>query len=326
MENKTNLPEPQPINSAPKSYIPVFIRVVTVSVMLVATGVVFFFFGKTRNTNTAQTTTPTVNPTVTSSNNASWKTYSNEKYNFTIEYPSDLVMSEISNTNKNGASFSDAISIAVGKTLLNYQTLSLEEFAKIAGSETENRNSLASYKKVITVTGIVGYKTTWMVQTRSMKGNPPTAKESESLPITYFELPGNKMEIVRVELLKSEYLNTYEKMLATVNIMAPLTPIPTVDEAAVLKNVIKKYIALKHNSKEDLTITVSKIEGMYAQGGASGEGGGGMWLASKEVGAWVLVWDGNGTIECSTFSLYPDFPPSMVPECYDSAKQISVKR
>jgi len=51
-----------------------------------------------------------------------------------------------------------------------------------------------------------------------------------------------------------------------------------------------------------------------------------MWFASKEEGAWMLVWSGNGTIECLTFTLYPNFPTSMIPECYDSAKQDVVKR
>ncbi|MFI5265661.1 MAG: hypothetical protein ACHQT7_02855, partial [Candidatus Levyibacteriota bacterium] len=155
----------------------------------------------------------------------------------------------------------------------------------------------------------------------------PSKSESESLPITYFEIPGNKTSLVRVTLDRKEDLATYEKMLLTVKVMAPLTPIPTVDEAAVLKVVIKKYIALEHNSNENsLTITVSKIEGNYAQGDASAEGGGGMWFAAKEDGVWKLVWDGNGTIDCSTLTLYPNFPTSMIPECYDPATQNTVKR
>lgn len=311
------MPEDQLIVNTPKSSISVYIRVLIVFIVLAAAGTAFFFLRRP----------PITTPSKVVSKTNTWKTYTNAKFNFTIEYPSDLIVSEISGSNKNGASFSDAISIAAGKTLLNYVNQTLEEYTKIAGSETENRTSLASYKKVSTTNGIVGYKTTWMMQGRSMNGAPPSQGESESLPITYFEIPGTKTELIRVELLKKEYLETYEKMLKTVRIMAPLTPNPTIDETAVLKYVIKKYIASKRNKKEDsLIITVSKIEGNYAQGGISNDEGGGMWFASKEEGAWMPVWSGNGTIECSTFTLYPNFPTNMIPECYDSVKQDVVQR
>ena len=340
MEEKPLTPISTPLKPMPKSSVKLLITTLIIVIVLVVTSTVFYFIGKTQSTNRVSptpTTTPTTTPPSPTSPVSTWKTYLNIKYNYSIDYLSNWVLSEYSNS-QNGASFSplstsnnsdtsSAISIAVGKTLLNYTNQTLEEYAKIAGSEIENHNSLASFKKIITSSGVVGYKTTWMVQGRTINGQPPMKGESESLPITYFEIPGNKTEIIRVELQKKEYLETYETMLSTIKIMPSLTPIPTIDEVAILKHVIKKYIALKHSSNESaLTISVSKIEGNYAQGGASDEGGGGMWLAIKEGGAWVLVWDGNGTIECSTFTLYPNFPTSMIPECYDSAKQDVVKR
>ncbi len=307
---------------------------VLVVIIVIVAGVAAYFLGKTQNTNTAKPA-PSLTSTLTPA--STWKTYTNTKYNYTIDYPGDWSFREYSDS-KEGAAFnpvdkpgypsaSDAISISAGKTLGNYADLSLSEYAKIAGKEIQNYNSLASLKKVTTTNGAVGYETTWMVQSITVMGRPPAQGESESLPITYFEIPGNKTSLVRVTLNRKEDLTTYEKMLTTVKVSAPLTPIPTVDEAAVLKYVIKKYITLKRGGDENaLTITVSKIEGNYAQGGASAQGGGGMWFAAKQDGTWRLVWDGNGTIDCASFSLYPNFPTSMVPECYDSATQKTVKR
>lgn len=106
-----------------------------------------------------------------------------------------------------------------------------------------------------------------------------------------------------------------------------LTVTPTIDETALLKMVIKQALVAKHGSNaNELVVSVSKIEGEYAQGGASAEGGGGMWLASKVEGEWVLVWDGNGTISCQSFEAYPKFPTAMVPECYNEKTGQLVKR
>ena len=325
MNEKISTSEPQSINT-PKLSIPILVTIIIVFIVIVFTGILFFFLGKAQNKNIRTINRPTMIPTATTQQDVSWKTYTNAKYNYTIDYPGDWDVKEFADS-QYGASFNDAVTISAGKTLLNYVNLSLEEYAKIAGSEVENRNSLASYKKITTTNGIVGYKTTWMVQGKTINGRPSTSGESESLPITYFEIPGNKTYLIRVTLDKEEDMAIYEKMLTTVKISTPLTPEPTVDEVSVLKNVIKKYISLKHRSNESsLTITVSKIEGNYAKGGVSDGSGGGMWFASKEEGAWMLVWDGNGTIDCSVFTLHPNFSTSIIPECYDSIKQDIVKR
>ena len=319
-------------NSKSSKRFPIIIPVVFIA--LVACSALFYFLGKTQNANkiniiTTQSSIPV--------QETAWKTYTNTKHNYMIDYPSDWSVNEYPDS-KDGASFapfnksgdpntSDVISISVGQALGNYANSTLEEYAKIAGKEIQNYNELATIKKITASNGAVGYQTTWMVQPITVMGRPPVTGESESLPIAYFEIPGNKTSLIRVTLSKKEDLATYEKMLTTIKIIASLTPMPTVDETAILKNVIKKYIVLKHNSNESsLTINVSKIEGNYAQGGALEEGGGAMWFAAKEDGVWKLVWDGNGTIECSTFTLYPNFPTSMIPECYDSTKQTTIKR
>ena len=102
---------------------------------------------------------------------------------------------------------------------------------------------------------------------------------------------------------------------------------PTVDESSLLKTVIKQALVAKHgDSANELTISVSKIVGDYASGGASASGGGGMWFAAKVNGEWKLVWDGNGVILCQDLVTYPNFPASLISECYDQKTNKSIKR
>jgi hypothetical protein len=101
----------------------------------------------------------------------------------------------------------------------------------------------------------------------------------------------------------------------------------TAAESETLKSVIKTALIAKHGQNAaELNISVSKIEGFFAQGGASAQGGGGMWFAAKVNGEWKLVWDGNGTIQCSDLKDYPTFPTSMIPECLDTSTNKMVTR
>jgi hypothetical protein len=105
------------------------------------------------------------------------------------------------------------------------------------------------------------------------------------------------------------------------------SPTPVMDESSAIAAAIKAALIAKHGPNASaLNITVSKINGDYAQGGASAEGGGAMWFAAKVDGIWKLVWDGNGTISCSDFVSYPDFPKTMLSECWDETKMKNVPR
>lgn len=76
-----------------------------------------------------------------------------------------------------------------------------------------------------------------------------------------------------------------------------------------LKTIIKQLLIDKYGqTSNSLTITVSKEVGDYARGGASEQGGGGMWLAKKINGLWQLIFDGNGVPDCvklKTTYLFP---------------------
>jgi hypothetical protein len=100
-----------------------------------------------------------------------------------------------------------------------------------------------------------------------------------------------------------------------------------VDESEVLIAAVKAGLVTKHGTSAALLkITVSKIEGDYAKGGASEQGGGAMWFAAKVNGIWKLVWDGNGQINCTDIAPYPAFPSALIPECWDTVTQKIVKR
>lgn len=92
-----------------------------------------------------------------------------------------------------------------------------------------------------------------------------------------------------------------------------ISPTPAVEENADLAVIIKQLLVVKHGSSaETLNVTVSKREGEFARGGASGQGGGGMWLAKKTDNQWELVFDGNGAPDCQELKTVYLFPDSML--------------
>lgn len=92
------------------------------------------------------------------------------------------------------------------------------------------------------------------------------------------------------------------------------------DDNDLLIAAVKKGLIAKHGQDaQTLAVTITKVDGDYAKGMASEQGGGGIWFAVKENGFWTLVWDGNGIITCDDISPYPGFPTSMIPECWDTA-------
>ncbi len=112
-------------------------------------------------------------------------------------------------------------------------------------------------------------------------------------------------------------------------VTATATPSTTqvADENISIVSAVQAALVSEHGpDAQTLNITISKIEGNYASGGASGQGGGGMWYAAKVSGIWKLVWDGNGQINCSDIAPYPAFPTDMIPECWDTTTNKIVNR
>jgi hypothetical protein len=94
--------------------------------------------------------------------------------------------------------------------------------------------------------------------------------------------------------------------------------------------LITQALVKKHGwNANDIIVTVSKNDGKYATGGVrekSSEVGGGYFFAAKTSNTWEIVADGNGVILCSSLDKYPDYPNSMIPECYDDKTGKTVKR
>jgi hypothetical protein len=111
----------------------------------------------------------------------------------------------------------------------------------------------------------------------------------------------------------------------------PITPIftstpvatSTVSDADLIKNAL-----YQKNKWQDMgiTITIKTNDGTYASGSVNGQGGGGYFYAIKVTGVWKIVADGNGIISCADLAPYPDYPKSLIPECFDQSTQNIVNR
>lgn len=105
---------------------------------------------------------------------------------------------------------------------------------------------------------------------------------------------------------------------------------PVVSDTDQLIQSISQAISLKHNlSPESYSVTVSENTGKFAKGlinPAQPGPGGGLWFAARVGGNWKLVWDGNGIITCDDLAAYPEFPSSLIPQCFDSSSETMLSR
>lgn len=97
------------------------------------------------------------------------------------------------------------------------------------------------------------------------------------------------------------------------------------------EEVMIKAVLVEKNgwNADEISVGVLQSDGTYAMGAAGpteGGPGGGAWFAKKVDGQWKIVWDGNGSIMCSDLKDYPDFPNTMIPECYDQTTGNMVQR
>lgn len=102
------------------------------------------------------------------------------------------------------------------------------------------------------------------------------------------------------------------------------TPTPGLSDNELIKAALFKKNSWKES--DGITITVSTNDGKYASGTASAQGGGGYFFADKVNSNWEIVANGNGVITCESLVKYPDFPKTLIPECYDQASGKTVKR
>lgn len=251
-----------------------FFIALAVIVLLLVIAAGGFIFGKYYSKNNVSQTavntksqTPAPSPTAEV---AGWKTYSNSKYNYSIDYLNSWRVREFDQT-KTGAAFSplnkpndyanETINIDAGQKSIDSVNLPFEDYAKIAATkEIQGYKSLVSIKKITTTEGVVGYETTWMVQSIGPGGS------SESSPITYFELPNNKNYVVKVSLGQPQDLGVYEKMLTTFKLTGQkqaqetFLKIPEYGVQITLSDDIKDAYFVKKNNYMYLKVSSLDIE------------------------------------------------------------------
>jgi len=130
-----------------------------------------------------------------------------------------------------------------------------------------------------------------------------------------------------VSMIPATVTPTTQLVTVTPTVTGGIIKTPSQDETSTIIAAVKKGLIAEHgNDANSLTITVSSINGDYAKGMASAQAGGAIWFAAKVNGVWTLVWDGNGQISCKALAPYPNFPKTMIAECYDDATQKMVTR
>ncbi len=80
---------------------------------------------------------------------------------------------------------------------------------------------------------------------------------------------------------------------------------------------IRSGLATEHEkSPEEIYIEITDAQSGYTKGlvNLGMEGDGGIFYAKVYEGGWVIVWDGNGIVECS---LLEDFPEFMTEGCFE---------
>ena len=189
-----------------------------------------------------------------------WETYTNTTFGYSINYPSDWIAREFPSS-KSGAAFRPAnmsdetqyeyISINKNEKMMldDLSSLSFEEYVKRAGMEIQNYNTLASIKKIVTDSGIVGYTTTWNITSLG------SGKKSESSPRTYFEIPQNDTATIQVEITDEKYINIYNQMISSFTMLEKKENISNIN--LKLYNSPKigiKFTYLEKQNSQEITI------------------------------------------------------------------------
>ena len=200
----------------------------TLVVVILALGGVIYWQYKNMAARSAGSSVATT--TSSQAKTGNWKTYANQKFGYSINYPSSWAFREFPDA-QTGAGFrplnspdeiaSECITVDERGTAENEYNTSLDEYVKRAAIvEIQDYEKLNSIKSVTTTTGLVGYETTWIY--RAMDG-----QEKTSLPITYFENKKTiqaengqlKYKTVQIILNNENCEEIYNQMLPTLKLL-----------------------------------------------------------------------------------------------------------
>ena len=102
---------------------------------------------------------------------------------------------------------------------------------------------------------------------------------------------------------------------------------PSGETVADIASEFEKLIAVKyHKSVESVKVRITKRQGDFIIGGVAFDGGeGGYLLGVKLMSLWKIVFDGNGSVPCSSVDPI-QFPASLQAECWDTKTNQLVDR
>lgn len=156
---------------------------------------------------------------IKSSKEVNWQTYHNENFGYSLNYPDSLILREFLET-KTGVGFHfqdeiypECITVSAREAVKNKENLFFDQYVREAAiEEIQDFKRLNSIEKITANSGLNGYKTTW--------GYTFLGGEEEiSLPITYFEGPGNiqgvNYKTIQLTLNDSSCEEIYEQILLT---------------------------------------------------------------------------------------------------------------
>jgi hypothetical protein len=184
----------------------IFASIVIVLVVLFGCGVCYFFINKQSQI----------------SETANWRTYTNEKFGYTIKYPNDWAYREYPDT-QTGAGFRpinqpnevqyEFINVGAYGSAENEYNVPFDEYVKEAAiTEIQNYEKLNSIKQITTDVGIKAYETTWIYYDMRSK------EKGTSLPITYIDYQktvGSKYKTIQINLGNKDYMKIYDQMIST---------------------------------------------------------------------------------------------------------------
>jgi len=156
---------------------------------------------------------------VKSSQEINWQTYYNETFGYSLNYPDNLILREFSEI-KTGAGFDfqdevpfECITISARGASQSKENLPFDQYVREAAiEEIQDFKRLNSLEKITTNNNLDGYMTTWGY---TFLGG----EEKISLPITYFEGPGNiqgtNYKTIQLNLNDLRCEEVYKQMLLT---------------------------------------------------------------------------------------------------------------
>lgn len=89
------------------------------------------------------------------------------------------------------------------------------------------------------------------------------------------------------------------------------------DDALALRRALAARFGV---SPDEIAFVITEQTEEHATGGVPG----GYFLAAREEGTWVIVYDGQATPSCTEIAPY-NFPVDMVPECLDGENNLVVR-